>query len=303
MLVQAAEELSLDLSSSWMIGDELADIQAGHAAGTRTVLLRPDADRLSPVAAESLEGVVHEEPDKDRPAAPDFYAVNLIDAARLIAQQPKVEQAESLKQSVKQTGKRRWDAEKIAKIQVPRPSEEQPVRPASAKTATREFRPWDVPSRDDDRPLVSKPIRRRATEPQGKTPTPRRSGGTEPAVSDTQPEPADQPSETAPPGEIPSTIRKAIERKQDQAIHADPDQSPEREKLLRMILKELRAQRGVNQEFSFLTIIAVALQLVGVVCLLGGFFMGSGDDGLFLRWFGAAVTAQLMSIATLMYGR
>ena len=37
--------------------------------------------------------------------------------------------------------------------------------------------------------------------------------------------------------------------------------------------------------------------------LLGGLFMGSGDDGLFLRWLGAAVIAQLMAIATLMYGR
>ena len=38
MLLQAAEELNIDLSSSWMIGDGLTDIQAGIAAGCHTIL-------------------------------------------------------------------------------------------------------------------------------------------------------------------------------------------------------------------------------------------------------------------------
>jgi len=40
MLVQAARELSLDLSHSWTIGDRDTDLQAGAAAGTRTILVR-----------------------------------------------------------------------------------------------------------------------------------------------------------------------------------------------------------------------------------------------------------------------
>ncbi|MCH2148519.1 MAG: HAD family hydrolase [Phycisphaerales bacterium] len=40
MLLQAAEELDLDLSSSWMIGDAPRDIRAGQKAGCRTILLR-----------------------------------------------------------------------------------------------------------------------------------------------------------------------------------------------------------------------------------------------------------------------
>lgn len=35
LLLQAAEELSLDLSASWMIGDAWSDLLAGQAAGTR----------------------------------------------------------------------------------------------------------------------------------------------------------------------------------------------------------------------------------------------------------------------------
>lgn len=40
MLRLAADELGIDLGASWMIGDKLADIEAGTAAGCRTILVR-----------------------------------------------------------------------------------------------------------------------------------------------------------------------------------------------------------------------------------------------------------------------
>jgi histidinol-phosphate phosphatase family protein len=49
LLLQAAQDLALDLSRSWMIGDAWSDVQAGEAAGTRgTILLRTGrgADQL-----------------------------------------------------------------------------------------------------------------------------------------------------------------------------------------------------------------------------------------------------------------
>ncbi len=39
MLMDAAAELSLDLASSWMLGDTDSDVLAGHAAGCRAVLI------------------------------------------------------------------------------------------------------------------------------------------------------------------------------------------------------------------------------------------------------------------------
>jgi len=42
MLLQAAEELDLDLPASWMIGDRAGDTQAGRRAGCRTILLSAD---------------------------------------------------------------------------------------------------------------------------------------------------------------------------------------------------------------------------------------------------------------------
>jgi D-glycero-D-manno-heptose 1,7-bisphosphate phosphatase len=40
MLLQAAEQHGIDLTRSWMFGDRLSDLEAGSAAGCRTVLVR-----------------------------------------------------------------------------------------------------------------------------------------------------------------------------------------------------------------------------------------------------------------------
>ncbi|OFZ20230.1 MAG: hypothetical protein A2Z20_00545 [Bdellovibrionales bacterium RBG_16_40_8] len=39
MLLQATEEFNIDLGQSWMIGDRMIDVEAGHRAGTRSILL------------------------------------------------------------------------------------------------------------------------------------------------------------------------------------------------------------------------------------------------------------------------
>jgi D,D-heptose 1,7-bisphosphate phosphatase len=41
LLLQAAEKWNIDLASSFMIGDGLTDIAAGHAAGVATILVSP----------------------------------------------------------------------------------------------------------------------------------------------------------------------------------------------------------------------------------------------------------------------
>ncbi|HEU0265673.1 MAG TPA: D-glycero-beta-D-manno-heptose 1,7-bisphosphate 7-phosphatase [Geobacterales bacterium] len=39
MLLQAAEQFGLDLQQSWMVGDKVADLQAGERAGCRSLLV------------------------------------------------------------------------------------------------------------------------------------------------------------------------------------------------------------------------------------------------------------------------
>lgn len=40
MLTQAALDLNLDIARSWMVGDKFIDVQAGHAAGVQSVMVR-----------------------------------------------------------------------------------------------------------------------------------------------------------------------------------------------------------------------------------------------------------------------
>lgn len=68
MILAAAHIHSLDLASSWMIGDMTSDIQAGRSAGCRTVLVKT-----------GFGGV-----DGYYDVKADFEAANLAEAAELI---------------------------------------------------------------------------------------------------------------------------------------------------------------------------------------------------------------------------
>lgn len=45
MILTGASEYNIDLKQSWMIGDRMLDVEAGHRAGTRTILV---GDRETP---------------------------------------------------------------------------------------------------------------------------------------------------------------------------------------------------------------------------------------------------------------
>lgn len=67
MLLEAASWYGLDLTRSWMVGDRMTDVEAGHRVGARSVLLG------------TLENVA------DSPyAPPEIHAPNLLAAAREI---------------------------------------------------------------------------------------------------------------------------------------------------------------------------------------------------------------------------
>ncbi|MEM1167335.1 MAG: HAD family hydrolase [Planctomycetota bacterium] len=73
MLLDAAEELGVKLSESWMVGDSPRDIVAGRAAGCRTVLfLRPGMGATAAAGA-------------------DYAVSSLVDAAELIAASEPIE--------------------------------------------------------------------------------------------------------------------------------------------------------------------------------------------------------------------
>ena len=70
MLLRAGAELHLDLRESWIVGDRLLDVQAGGAAGCRSVI---------------VPGVPpHAPPEDFSTAPPEYFARDLVDAAQYI---------------------------------------------------------------------------------------------------------------------------------------------------------------------------------------------------------------------------
>ena len=66
MLLQAAADLDIDLSASWMIGDILDDVEAGKMAGCKTILINN---------GNETEWI------RNSNRKPDFIVNNMVDAA------------------------------------------------------------------------------------------------------------------------------------------------------------------------------------------------------------------------------
>jgi D-glycero-D-manno-heptose 1,7-bisphosphate phosphatase len=68
MLLAAAQEMDLDLTRSWMIGDSDRDVEAGRSAGCKTILISS----------------AHSDPGRRHESRPDFVAVNLREAVNIV---------------------------------------------------------------------------------------------------------------------------------------------------------------------------------------------------------------------------
>lgn len=71
LMLQAARELNIDLSQSWMIGDGLTDVKAGKSAGCKTILL----GRMKCELCQLMD---------EEDARPDAIASNLLEAVSII---------------------------------------------------------------------------------------------------------------------------------------------------------------------------------------------------------------------------
>src|SRR2546422_5462997 len=75
MILAAADKLKLDLGRSWVIGDAPRDIEAGRAAGCRTILYKNPALPPSPAAQEAQK------------VAADFVASSLAEVMEIIGRE------------------------------------------------------------------------------------------------------------------------------------------------------------------------------------------------------------------------
>ena len=393
MLLRAAKDLKIDLAQSWMVGDGLRDIEAGRAAGVRTVLVRDPRLEHNPIEYGA----------EDQTVRPEFEADTLIEAVRMIASARKPEAAEVLGRE--QARGRRWDREAVAKVQRPRgeagagdasaeAEKAVPRKRSSGRAAARGragvveassvageeaagdtaaageggqgqadravrgqravtqgveegeagegvlFRPWDAPagrsgpglgervkqagkrvvdaSKEAWERHQAERTQRLAEEAEGeelaeeaamassvdaqgaeRAEAAEAHGGSERASA----EGADSQSDggvDAAAVEASAPQPRGIPGHEDAtntAAAGDDDTA----RLLRQVLRELRHQRLASAEFSTAGLIAAVLQVLAIVCLLGGLWMSGADGAVFMRWLGTAVMLQLATIAVLLF--
>lgn len=354
MLLQAAKDMNIDLSQSWMVGDQMRDVQAGIAAGTRCILLRADAQELQPLRGDQLKsGQIETTGDLTH-----FSARSMIEAVRIIAKQRKPEAEQSAEPT-----RRKWDPEAVksarqsstseasaAPTPPSQPSQDfavpvthdqtthtpesqlpaavspvaSPAPPLSGKsvrmTPPKPFKPWGASgegARETHVPSKVQPPHQTTKQASKQTPTPVS------AAIETTPAPA--PDVTDPslePHEVAAMVAQD-EWSSDVAVSASfaagqadasvtsdvPQQAEDRRRppssdvTLRQILQELRGQRTVQNDFSYVRMIAVVLQIVAVFLLVAGLLLGASDVEIFLRWIATAMLVQLAAIALLLLER
>jgi len=279
MLLQAAKDLELDLGHSWIVGDQLRDVQAGLAVDVRAILLR--AEDQSGLSAGKQDGAEKSDEHEQAISPSDYWVTpSLIEAVKIIAQQrhsdassatdAPPDQLDGKQRSIESTQKDRRKKAKAKPPAAPLPDPDPPP-----PTRVRPFRPWMMGPADGtqdstDQEAVSKVQPVAAQE---------RSEDSSPAV------------EPPPPAELTDDV---------ETTSAGPGRVPI-DQTLRQILQELRNQRAVDADFSYQDTIAIVLQMLAVVCVLGALWMGSNNLDLFVRWAVVGLAVQLATIAMLMF--
>ena len=93
------------------------------------------------------------------------------------------------------------------------------------------------------------------------------------------------------PGEVSKPRRKG------------PPPTPAADVTLREILQELRNQRTMGGEFSYMMILAIVLQVAAIVCLLAALMLGRDNLTAFSQWMSIALLVQLATVAMLLFDR
>jgi hypothetical protein len=264
MILQAAKDMNLDLRQCWTVGDAMRDVEAGKTAGTQTILLT-----THPL-------------DATAPVRPDFTARNLVEAARIIAQQPRVG--------------REATAEPKAAKPVPAPQPPSPLGDKHAAVAHELPEPPPTPLADDateDEATeelntladTSAPPVSAAKVAVDESARPRPSSDTESrGLEDPPTATPDQP----PAPEPVSTRQESPSTPSDVTTH----------ELLSQIVRELKRQRADFGDFSWPRLTAVLVQMITAGCVIFALF-NLGREG-FYDWMLGAIVGELVVIASLL---
>ena len=289
MLLTAADEMDIDLSQSWMIGNGAHDVEAGLRAGCKTILIDPPSRQH-----QSLPG----------DPTPHYRAVNITEAVNIIkkyhrrgdnspppAEPPKTQQTQPAAQPPAPLAQ---GPQPIQQPPQPAPEEPQPIHQPS------------LPLPKDPEPVVqdTEPIAQE-TKPVSEAP--------QPVVKDTEPvaqeaEPVSnapqllsENSQPHPPAhESPPLCLETESPPPDEKIHTETT-----ERLLTNILDQLKSMQRSNmfEKFSMFRYIAGVLQGAVVLCILitiSLLMSPNRQDNSVLIALGFAAVLQLMSLTFFM---
>lgn len=325
MFLQAAKDMEIDLSQSWTIGDMMRDVEAGAAAGTRTILLHPDGRLLPPLKVGPI-GAGAMQAQLEQRSVPDYTARNMIEAVRIIAQQRRPDRYDEIWEKAEASRPKPAKAVLPDQEHLPEPAVKVAVR---QPRPPRPFRPWDTAPPDDPAqspPAVAQVLPTSPVPAAPSAPTspsapaahaPAVTGSQAPAVpvTATPPIPTAAPLSKVEPPAPAVAPTPAAPLPSAPAAHAAPEAMPEpqpadaeptartSDPTMRQILQELRSQRAAVADFSYLRMFAVVLQMLAFVCLLGALWLGGDSAETFARWISVTIFIQLATIAALLFDR
>ena len=255
MLHLAEQEMDIDLAQSWMVGDDDRDIEAGNAAGCRTIML--DSYSTSAMVSRGK-------------SQPNYRAVNLQEAANLILHHSALsDENENLDNAVVA----QLETPPIATLQEETSPEEIPLEEAS---------PAEAPPAAQESTAATVQVEEFAAEPAAGA----GAGVQLQRADEFSAEAADDQEQLAIPTEQKKLTRKArdheIARRKKQKHLTYEDKEKEKTKssgkvdsehLLAQILRELKTLNRHQSftDFSVSKLLAGIVQMLVVVCLAAWF--------------------------------
>jgi D-glycero-D-manno-heptose 1,7-bisphosphate phosphatase len=280
MLYSAAEALGLDLRTSWVIGDAARDIEAGHAAGCRTILFTDKSLKSSPAALV--------EPNVE----PDFTATSLAEAIDIVAGHAPGAEGASAEEAAPPEHVESVAPASVASRHGDSSDDAQQEHAAPSATANEVSSPTPAPP-DPDQPVVSA---EKAPADEPPLAPPRR-----PWLEHVEARRAAKAAAEAAEAAEAATATAARD------VSANPNSAlvppPKLESVASEILQELRRRREQPQsDFSVSKLLAGVVQ-VGVLAVLFMAFLNRSDARALQPLLLFALTLQTMTIALLIMGK
>ncbi len=306
MLLAAADEMGIDLSQSWSIGDSSRDVEAGLRAGCKTILISRYTRNKS----------AYVEPHTPKP---DYKSVNVKEAVNIIKQYHR--SSNGVKAKAQPVPETKSPPEPESEKKPGRGAKSEPTSKLKATSKKKklkrksflktEFMPIPEPESIPDAEPEAEPI----PEPETKSvPEPAVKPIPEPEVKPI-PEPEAKPfPEPEPQPATESKIKSALKTiKQHKWLQPKPVEQEEvpvgTEQMLKSILGQLKSMQRSDMfsEFSFTRLIAGTLQIIVPFCLLVTLWLlmrPAREDNLVLISLGFAMVLQMMSLTFyIMQGR